>query len=85
MKNKKLTKLKDLPKDTQLCNLKIKIPKKIQISQSIPSSIMIIYSGWNKGLWLKKNINDEQIYPLCFENFNEIKKLEVIDSYLTNT
>ena len=57
---------------------------KIRISdkKDLPSNEMFIYSAWNKGLWLKKNLKDERIYPYFFEDFKEIEDFEVKDKVI---
>jgi hypothetical protein len=68
-------KIKDLPKDKQLQGIKIKIPKD-KILEGMKKE-MYIYSGWNKGLWLKKKMTDSQIYPFFFDSFKDLGNLEV--------
>ena len=75
---KKTKRLKDLPKDKQLVGLKIKIPKDKRTLTDY-SDKMYIYSGWNKGLWLKKKMEDQRIFPYFFESFDDIKDLEIIN------
>jgi len=70
-------KLKDLPEDKPLIGTKIKIPIKIRKEQELPKTWMTIYSGWNKGLWLKTNLGDERIYPFTFDEFSKIENYEV--------
>ena len=70
-------KLEDLDKQQQLVGLKIKIPKKLQLEHSIAKE-MYICSGWNRGLWLKKKMSEERIYPLTFEKWEDIKGLEIL-------
>jgi len=69
-------KLKELDKNQQLVGLKIKIPKAMQLEQGLKKE-MFIYSGWNRGLWLKKEMTDERVYPFTFEKFKDIENYEV--------
>jgi len=72
-----MKKLKSLDKDVDLVGLKIKVPKKLQLEHNLPKQEMIIYSGWNKGLWLKTKMEDGRIYPLTFKTFKDIGEFEV--------
>ncbi len=58
-------KIKDLPKDFILDGCKL--------------NGQIIISAWNKGFWVKSKIEDSQIFPVFFKDFDEIKdwKLEI--------
>jgi len=72
-----MKKLKNLDKDVDLVGLKIKVPKKLQLEHSLPKKEMFIYSGWNKGLWLKEKMDNERIFPLTFNTFKDIGEFEV--------
>jgi hypothetical protein len=63
-------KVKDLPKDTQLVGVKVRIPKQFQAMYSGPKGPMVIFSSWNQGIWLKKSMIDSKIYPLCMDPKN---------------
>ena len=63
-------KIKQL-KDINLVGIKIKIPKKYQDSYSGITKEMYLCSWWNKGVWLKKNMDEERIYPLTFKTDNK--------------
>ena len=54
-------------KNVELRGFKIKIPKKYQDSYIGITKEMYLYSWWNKGVWLKKSMKDERIYPLTFD------------------
>lgn len=73
-----MPKLKDLPKNVDIVGMVIKVPKRLQVMNSLPKQKMYIKSGWIKGLWLTATPEAERIYPLCFDSFNDIKDLEVI-------
>jgi len=36
-----------------------------------------IYSGWNKGFWLKDNEESSQVKPVFFKDFEAIKNWEI--------
>ena len=59
-------KVKDL-KQENLVGIKIKIPKKFQDDYVGIVTEMYIYSWWNQGIWLKKNMKQERIYPLTMD------------------
>lgn len=56
-------KIKDLPKDFNLVGCKL--------------GNKYIYSGWNKGFWLKDNEQSSNLTPKVFKDFDEIKDWEV--------
>jgi hypothetical protein len=60
---KKKIKIKDLPEDFDMIGCKLKGK--------------YIYSGWNKGFWMKKKMSDSEIFPLFFKSFNDIKDWEI--------
>ena len=62
----------------ELLGLKVKIPKKYQDSYSGITKEMYLYSWWNKGVWLKKNMKEERVDPLTFDTDNkELLEFEV--------
>jgi hypothetical protein len=68
MKKKFIYKIKDLPRDMNLVGCKLG-PK-------------YIISGWNKGFWLADSMTHENITPIFFKSFDDIKdwKVEVTAS-----
>jgi hypothetical protein len=64
--------LKDLEKDTELSTIKVIIPdeykKEMELS-GIPTNKVYIVSNWNKGIWVKTDLNKSRIYPLCISPF----------------
>jgi len=60
---KYIYKIKDLPKQMDLVGCKL--GKKI------------IYSGWNKGFWLKDDEKSSKITPIFFKDFKEIENWKV--------
>ena len=58
-----IVKIKDLPKDFNLVGCKL--------------NGKFIYSGWNKGFWLKENKESSQVKPIFFKNYEEIKDWEI--------
>ncbi len=64
MKKKKyIFKIKDLPLNFNLVGCKI--------------GRQIIVSGWNKGFWTKMNEDSQQLHPVFFQNFDQIKEWKV--------
>jgi hypothetical protein len=73
-------KIKDLPESVELRGIKIKIPKKYQDSYSGIKKEMYLYSWWNKGVWLKSDMNEDRVYPLTFsrDDCKELLEFECI-------
>lgn len=67
-------KIKDLPKYINLVGKKLYIPKSHRPDSCKTLSKMIIRSGWNKGFWCVRKQDDDRVYPINFNNFNEIKE-----------
>ena len=71
-------KVKDL-KDVELVGIKVKIPKKFEdLYQGIKGEMYVV-SYWQAGLWFKKEMGSDRIYPLCMEpkellNFTVVKE-----------
>lgn len=68
------TKIKDLPESCDLVGKILYIPKSYRLANCKLLPKMIIRSGWNKGFWCVKKTNDEQIFPITFDNFETIKE-----------
>jgi hypothetical protein len=70
----KKIKIKDLPETQELvgCILHIPVYARDESQDVLPK--MIIKSGWNKGFWCIKKVGDEQIFPVFFEDFEEVKE-----------
>lgn len=71
-------KVKDL-KISNLAGIKVKIPKQFEDKYVNVFGEMYLYSFWNAGIWLKRKMSDERIYPLVIElkevlNFTVIKE-----------
>jgi hypothetical protein len=60
-------KVKDLPSTHCLVGVRVKIPKKYEDKYSEIFGSMFIYSYWNKGIWFKKSMEYERIYPLSID------------------
>ena len=65
---KKTYKISDLPKDMNLLGCKL-------VAGSCKG--MYIFSGWNKGFWMKEKLSDGEVIPLFFKDFDEIKDWKV--------
>jgi len=68
-------KINDLSKNTSLIGKILILPD--YIKRNCPKKDMYIYSGWNKGFWCKAKMDDERIYPVFFENYDEVKNWKV--------
>lgn len=64
-------KIKDFPPFTNLRGVKIKTPE---------GDEMYWYSQWQKGVWLKKSMDDDKVIPYTMINVREALNWEVIDS-----
>lgn len=71
-------KVKDLPEGASLVGVKVKIPKKYEDSYMGIKGSMYLYSWWQKGVWLKKSMEDGRIYPLTLnESTKEVLDFEI--------
>lgn len=70
-------KVKDLPPDTPVEGVLVKIPKDKEDTYGEISGNMYLYSSWHSGVWLKKNMDEDRIYPLCVDP-QEILDWEVV-------
>ena len=71
-------KVKDL-KDVDLVGIKVKIPKKFEDLYQQIKGEMYVYSYWQAGVWFKKSMKEDRIYPLSMEpkellNFTVVKE-----------
>lgn len=76
-KKKKISskiKIKQLTDSESLIGRVLFIPlyKRKEDRELLPK--MIIKSGWIKGLWCVKKIDDERVYPVFFDSFDEVKE-----------
>jgi len=77
-------KIKDFPDTTNLQELLVEIPLKIQernpyYKKSDPKISGYIISAWEKGVWLRRpDINKTQVFPFFLESFEELQEFEVI-------
>jgi len=67
------TKIKDLPVSFDLVGAVLYIPKTHRPIECKLLSKMIIKSGWNKGFWCKRKLNEDRVFPITFYSFDEIK------------
>jgi hypothetical protein len=70
-------KVKDL-KSENLVGIKIRIPKKFEDNYQKIKGDMYLFSWWQAGVWLKKNMSDTRMYPLSI-NPKEILNFEIIE------
>ena len=59
----KKVKIKDLPKNFNMTGCKLQGK--------------YIFSGWNKGFWLKENWEGTAVKPIFFKNWEAIKNWEI--------
>jgi hypothetical protein len=62
-----------------LTGIKIKIPKKFEDTYQGIKGEMYLVGSWQAGVWLKKSIKNDRIYPLCINpqevlNFTVVKE-----------
>lgn len=57
-------KIKDLPKETNLRGLKLK-------------DGTYFWSAWRTGVWVKKDLNSAEVFPLFIKEADNIKEIEV--------
>jgi hypothetical protein len=82
---KKILKIKDLPKDTNLQNLKVKLPRHIYESSSLPlykiKNVPVYLMGWVMGdFFVKTNKKSTQIYPMFWDFLpSDFKEWEVVN------
>jgi len=75
--NKKVTRIKDLPKDINLRGVKFHDPK--------TGTTGFWYSQWGyqdgkAGIWWKKDMKSESVFPLFLDNLNEALEFEVMEA-----
>jgi hypothetical protein len=71
-------KVRDL-KDVDLVGIKVKIPKKFEDTYQQIKGEMYICSYWQAGVWFKKSMKSDRIYPLSMNpaellNFTVVKE-----------
>ena len=79
VKKPKVYKIKDLANDVSLLGIKVKIPKKYLDGYMGIKKEMRIFSQWNKGVWLKNDMNEGHMYPLTFDtDLKELLDFEIV-------
>lgn len=73
-------KIKDLPKNTNLRNIKLKIPEN---HPECPLKEGYWFSQWGysegkAGIWVKESINTNQVYPIFLNTLKESLEFEII-------
>lgn len=82
----KIIKIKDLPGDTNLQNIKIKLPEEVYAESSLPlykiENVPVYLQGWVMGdFFVKINLEDDQIYPMFWDNVPpNFEEWQIIDS-----
>ena len=69
--------IKDLSSDIILDNQILCIPLYVRKKQPKLLPKMIIRSGWNKGFWCVKKQGDGRLFPVFFENWDEVKEWKI--------
>lgn len=79
-------KIKDLPKDTNLQKIKVKLPKNIYNASSLPNynikaDTPVYLQGWVMGdFFVKINLKSSQIYPMFWSYTpTDIDSWEVVE------
>jgi hypothetical protein len=63
-------KIKDLPPGTSMGGLKVK---------TSDGRIGYWTSQWNRGIWLKNNLEDKQVHPVFVDSLEEVLEWEVVN------
>jgi hypothetical protein len=88
---KTVTKIKDLPPDTNLQNVAVKLPEELYYASSLPLSkvdnVPVYLMGWTMGdFFVKINREDTRIYPMFWISVPEdIEEWEVVDDFNVKT
>ena len=61
-----------------LVGIKVVIPKEYEDNYQNIKGEMFIFGMWSKGLWLKKNMKEERIYPLCMDDVKQALEFKVV-------
>lgn len=69
-------KIKDLPKDKSLEGVVFLHPE--------TKEHCIWKSQWIKGIWFKKNVKSDEIFPLFVENLEDALEFEVVEKSQRN-
>lgn len=81
---KTITKIKDLPKETNLQSLKVKLPKEVYKASSLPmyniKNVPVYLQGWTMGdFFVKLNLKQSQVYPMFWSSVpSDIEEWEVV-------
>lgn len=70
MSKKPARRIKDLPPDESLTGVRFKYPK--------DGKPYYWVSQWQKGVWGKRNISDNQVFPLFCDDLAEALEWEVL-------
>ena len=73
-------KIKDIK--GSLDSIKIKIPDNIfkdNLYGGPKKQEVYLTSFWNKGLWVKEDLESTKIFPICIDNVQETLEWEVIE------
>lgn len=68
---KSITKIKDLDSNQNLGGIKFRYPG--------DNNIYYWHSQWQKGVWGKKDLNSEQVFPLFVEDLKEALEWTVVE------
>jgi len=77
--------IKDLPKDTNLQLVKVKMPQNIYEASSFPyynmKNVPVYLQGWMMGdFFVKVDLKSDQVYPLFWSSVpNDIEEWEVVE------
>lgn len=83
-KKQKVVRIKDLPKETNLQKIKVKLPKEVYEASSLPyykiKNVPVYLQGWIMGdFFVKTDITSSKIYPMFWNVVpNNIDNWEVV-------
>jgi hypothetical protein len=80
-----MKKIKDLPKDTPLADVKVRLPKDVYERSSLPmynlKNVPVYLIGWMMGdFFVKTNKASGTVYPMFWSSIpNDINEWEVVE------
>ena len=71
--------VKDLPRDTPLPTIRLRVPMELVTEHALPSDEMYVAGTWRLGVWLKQeSTKDGRLFPVTRYNPDGILEWEVI-------
>ena len=77
-------KVKDLDPETNLQDIQVRVPEGHEDTYPFEDRIGYWrgqwgYSDGKAGVWLKRSLDEDRIYPVCIDNLKETLEWEVIE------